>query len=484
MSDLSRLKSVVFIAIVSLFLTACGGTSTGVQAPPPTPPPVTPPPPPPPPAAQGINTINHIVFMFQENRSFDHYFGKLGDYRVKLGLPPEVDGIPPQGFTNPADACTGPNDVACGVVTSFHQTNACLENTSPSWNEHHVDYNRWNAKDPAAPALQNGFVKTAAGYSQANSHSDDLGTRAMGYYTEEELNYYYFMAATFATSDRWFSPAPARSPTNRDFGFGATSEGIAYGPSEWGGPTNLKSKHIFQLLDEAGITWKVYHVPQSSEPQAPDPATYFLSYSWSQDPAHQNGHWVLLDEYFNDLKNGTLPQVALVESASGLDEHPGEGNILRGQAHVASIINALMQSSSWKDSVFILTYDEMGGLFDHVPPISVPSPDGIKPFLAPGDIPGDFTRTGMRIPLMVVSPWVKKNYVSHTPMDFTAILKLIETRFKLPNLTARDAAQPDMTEFFDFSTGVAAYATAPKPPDPRDPASIKCSFVKPKDPQN
>jgi phospholipase C len=482
MSDLSRLKSVALISLVSFVLTACGGTGSGLQqgsSP-------TPPPAPPPPNTQGINSINHIVFMFQENRSFDQYFGKLNDYRAKLGLPQDVDGIPPAGFTNPADACTGPNDVACGVVTSFHQTDACVENTSPSWNEHHVDYNRWDTKNPSAPGLQNGFVKTAAGYSQKNSHSDDLGTRAMGYYTEEELNFYYFMAATFATSDRWFSPAPARSPSNRYFGFGATSEGIAYGPGEWGGPSNLKGKHIFQLLDEAGITWKVYHVPQSSAPGAPDPATYFLSYSWSQDPAHQNGHWVLLDEYFNDLKNGTLPQVALVESASGLDEHPGEGNLLRGQAHVANIMNALMQSSSWKDSVFILTYDEMGGLFDHVPPISVPSPDGIKPFLNPGDpstgtppdIPGDFTRTGMRIPLIVVSPWVKKNYVSHTPMDFTAILKFIETRFKLPNLTARDASQPDMTEFFDFT--IPAYATPPSPPAPRDPASIKCTFVKPK----
>jgi phospholipase C len=197
-----------------------------------------------------------------------------------------------------------------------------------------------------------------------------------------------------------------------------------------------------------------------------------------------------LDEYFNDLTNGTLPQVALVESASGLDEHPGEGNLLVGQKHVAGIINALMQSSAWPESVFILTYDEMGGLFDHVPPVSTMNPDGIKPFLNPGDpttgvppdVPGDFTRTGMRIPLIVISPWVKKNFVSHTPADFTAILKFIETKFKLPSLTPRDAAQPDMTEFLDFSTGTPAYGTPPAPPTPRDPGSIKCTFVKPKTP--
>jgi phospholipase C len=471
MSDLSRLKLkvVALVSLLSFALTACGGTGTGLQPGPATPPPA--PPPPPPPATQGINSINHIVFMFQENRTFDHYFGKMNDYRAKLGLSQEVDGIPPTGFTNPAYECTPQTLATCGVVTSFHQTDACVENTSPSWNEHHVDYNRWENKTPGHVSKQDGFVFTAAGYSRNNDMSDPEGIRGMGYYTDEELNWYYFMAATFATSDRWFSPAPARSPTNRYYGFAGTSEGIAYNADTQHPVTH---KTIFQMLDEAGITWKIYHVPPPTKAGDPIPAGYFLDYQWGQQ--HQAGHWVLLDEYFTDLKNGTLPQVALVESAAGLDEHPGEGNILVGQRHVANIVNALMGSTAWKDSVFILTYDEMGGLFDHVAPPATMNPDGIKPFLATGDIPGDFDRTGMRIPLIVISPWVKKNYVSHTAADFTAILKFIETRFKLPNLTLRDAAQMDMTEFFDFTA--PAYATPPQPPTPRDPSSIKCSFVK------
>lgn len=467
MSDLSRLKSIVLIATVSFVLTACGGTGTGLR-PGPAP---TPQPTPPPTNTQGINSINHIVFMFQENRSFDHYFGKLNDYRASLGLPQDVDGIPAAGFTNPSYDCTQSTQATCPVVTSFHQTDACVENTSPSWNEHHVDYNRWENKVAGAPSKQDGFVFTAGGYSRANDNSDPEGIRAMGYYTADELNYYYFMAATFATSDRWFSPAPSRSPTNRYYGFAGTSEGIAYNVDS---THTLSHKTIFQALDEAGITWKVYHLPSPTKAGDPIPASYFLDYPWQQQ--HQAGHWVLLDEYFTDLKNGTLPQVALVESAAGLDEHPGEGNILTGQKHVANIINALMTSSAWKDSAFILTYDEMGGLFDHVTPPATMNPDGIKPFLNTGDIPGDFDRTGMRIPLIVISPWVKKNYVSHTAADFTAILKFIETRFKLPNLTLRDTAQMDMTEFFDFTT--PAYATPPSPPAPRDPSSIKCSFVK------
>jgi phospholipase C len=105
----------------------------------------------------------------------------------------------------------------------------------------------------------------------------------------------------------------------------------------------------------------------------------------------------------------------------------------------------------------------------------VPNPDGIKPILdAENHIPGDFDRTGFRLPLIVVSPFVKPHYVSHVQTDFTAILKLIETRFGLPNLTLRDAGASDMTDFFDFSTPTGPLATAPKPPDPVPTNTLPC----------
>lgn len=142
----------------------------------------------------------------------------------------------------------------------------------------------------------------------------------------------------------------------------------------------------------------------------------------------------------------------------------------KGARYVSTLINGLMQSSSWKNSVFILTYDEAGGMYDHVAPQKTVSPDGIKPVdLHPGDVCTkgtgplcDFVYTGYRVPLIVVSPYTKKNYVSHTVADFTAILRFIETRFNLPALTKRDAAQMNMTEFFDF--GNATWITPPTPP--------------------
>ncbi len=143
-------------------------------------------------------------------------------------------------------------------------------------------------------------------------------------------------------------------------------------------------------------------------------------------------------------------------------------DIQAGAAWTAQIVNALMSSPSWKDSAFFWMFDEGGGAFDHMPPISVPSPDGIKPidFDVQKDCFGgscsifSFDITGFRVPNFIVSPFSKMNFVSHTPMDYTAVLKFVETRFGLAPLTNRDASMPDMTEFFDFTNG-GPWATPP-----------------------
>jgi phospholipase C len=215
-------------------------------------------------------------------------------------------------------------------------------------------------------------------------------------------------------------------------------------------------------LDSAGVSWKIYY---SDTLPSGQPATG-LSTFYNYYQQHLAQVVPVNPNYFNDLANGTLPQVAFIEhgSQTGRDEHPGGANVQVGAQYISSLINGLMSSSSWKDSVFILSYDEAGGLYDHVPALTnVPSPDGILPQdLQSSDIQGDFTRTGFRVPMIVVSPFTVKHLVSHTPMDYTAILKFIETRFGLPPLTARDGAMPDMTEFFDFVN--PPWMTPPTPP--------------------
>ncbi len=445
--------------------------------------------------AQGLNLLNHIVFLAQENRSFDHYFGALREYWAQNGYPDQpIDGLPqfnPGGQPpsipgcNPADpppdSCVfDPNN----LITSYHLITQCIENPSPSWNEGHVD---WDYYDQVGlyPATLNGFVKTAGGDARADQFYDVDGIRAMGYYDGGDLNYYYFMASNFATSDRWFNPAITRTHPNREYLIAATSQGYAYPVGTDSQDKNLlTAPTIFQELQAAGISWKIYVDPTNSNCSQPyDPhclltLSYVQFFQWGHTiPDLYPNNIAPISQYFTDLQNGTLPQVAQIEPATdaGFDEHPSvsdsEPNRIQvGANYVSSLINSLMTSSSWQTSAFILTFDEDGGLFDHVSPQPAVSPDGIKPVdLLPGDVCTqesgpicDFVYTGYRVPLIVVSPYTQKNYVSHTVADFTAILKLIETRFNLPALTKRDAAQMDMTEFFNFDDPV--WLTPPSPP--------------------
>ena len=230
------------------------------------------------------------------------------------------------------------------------------------------------------------------------------------------------------------------------------------------------------------------------------------SNSFCIDPAHI----APLSTYYSDIKNNTLPSFAFIEAGYGNnDEHPGSGqSILLGQAEVAAVVNAFMASTSWYDSVFFLSYDEGGGPYDHVPPVpghsndktdaslgTIPdigtiavNADTYKPCLPSGGTPtthcdltssepganssdaaavhGFAAQLGFRLPNIIISPFTRKHFVSHTPMDHTAVIKFVENRFigSSTHLTARDAAQPDLLEFFDF-TG-KPWATPPEPPTP------------------
>ena len=413
-----------------------------------------------------LQSIKHIIFMLQENRSFDEYFGKLNDYRIANGLPGDVDGLP-------ADA-SNPSADGRGAVPEFHMLSMCVENPSPYWPGAHTDFNL-NDPTSATPAMD-GFVVASARFAQSRGFYDKQGIRAMGYYDGRDLPYYYYMASAFATSDRWFSPVMAETPPNRLYLLAGTSVGHVY-PLPSGTP-GLTNKTIFQLLQENGISWKVYVTDPSPSAVAGSEMSMF-AFSFQH-----RANFVPVSQYFSDLANGTLPAVAMIDPGflSGRDEHPvgsdfgaPGGSPQAGAKYVASLINALMTSSSWNSSVFILTYDEYGGFYDHVPPQPTVSPDGILPSdLQPGDYCNsgngvstgggncDFTFTGYRVPLILVSPFARPHFVSHTPADYTAIDKLIETRFGLANLTRRDAAQMDMTEFFDFAD--EPWKTPPTPP--------------------
>jgi len=414
--------------------------------------------------------IKHIFFLLQENRSFDMYFGPLGAYRTSRLA---EFGVTDDQTINTFDPnVTLTNSKTGALIKPFHESTVCTENLSPAWDESHHDVSltggdtAWSSTVTFTDGSfgMAGFLDTTGSVPQ-NFDSD--GTRAMGYYNQQDLPYYYDLATFFATSDAWHSPILANTVPNRMYLMAASSFGHQYPDLDSNHP-KYTAKTIFRAMNEANVSWLYYYKD----------GIFLANFADFTDPNIQPKTFPVSD--LTDRLQGScsgnpcdpdqaLPQVIFIESASGtsgLDEHP-DANIQSGAVYVQSIISALMLSDAWKDSIFILSYDEGGGLYDHVPPFGVPPPDQFEPGNCPdsnngslgycvvGKLGGQFDLTGFRVPLIVISPFAKPHFVSHTPRDYTAILAFIEKTFNVPALTARDAywQEPsrDMTEFFDFS---------------------------------
>ena len=423
-------------------------------------------------SASGV--IKHIFFLLQENRSFDMYFGQLGPYQqtrlAQFGIPDTatINGFDPNvTLTNKGTGAT---------VKPFHALTECTENLSPAWDESHHDVtltggdDAWNTTTTftdSSFAMQ-GFLDTAGVSGSVHEQYDPNGARAMGYYNETDLPYYYDLATFFATSDSWHSPVLANTVPSRMYLIAGTSFGHRY-PDFSSNHPKYAAQTIFRAMNTANVSWLYYYTDgiflanflDFSDPKI-GPKTFPVSDLFARLGGTCSGIPCDPDK--------ALPEVIFIDSASGssgLDEHP-DRDIQKGAAYVQSIITALMQSDAWKDSVFILSYDEGGGVYDHVPPFMVPLPDQYGPGQCPdpnngssgyctvGKLGGTFNLTGFRVPLIVVSPYAKPHFVSHTPRDFTAILAFIEKTFNVPALTARDAywqdPSRDMSEFFDFTT--------------------------------
>jgi phospholipase C len=518
----------------------------------------------------GLQSINHVIFMLQENRSFDTYFGMLNPYRSANGWSVGADGntYNVDGIDDKLSKISNSNDEGMNFPL-FKFTSTCIDDETSSWLESYGDVSRYDFS-PKRTIAMDGFVHTAENYGKncaasngtrcSGQFTETTGQRSMGYYDQGFLNYYYYMASQFALSDRWFSPVSSKSIPNRLGTFtGGTTQGLVFDPGNDDHLSQLNVNNIFQELDGVqGVSWKIYYtVTQGScldpddcigGPSAQYPATDFSYLSYSYKYLYENpsgaacnagtqpssvvgdttnsfcidpNHIAPLSSYYSDLASNKLPNFAFIEAGYGVnDEHPGSGqSILSGQQEAATVINSLMTSPSWSSSVFFLSYDEGGGPYDHVPPVpghsndytdaqvgsmsvsNIPdistiavNADSYKPCtpsggtptlhcdLAPSDpgtsptdaaaIQGFAAQLGFRVPNLVVSPFTRKHYVNHIPMDHTAILKFVENRFigSSAHLTARDAAQPDLLDFFDFNA--VPWATPPTPPAPVTPSSL------------
>jgi phospholipase C len=481
-----------------------------------------------------LNNVKHIIIVMQENHSYDNYFGVLGyvpnspyhNTKKHRGCAP-TDATCVDGLKCKVPAKTGvltcsnknPSNFS-GTVRSFHEPRFCTgPDLDHSWIGSHGEGNFKRVNDMLHSSPNNGFVKVNA--ETEDGQAFDHNT--MGYYDDNDLPFYYDIAKNFAISDRYFCAVIGQTFPNRSYlvagtSFGHLTTSEVFPPA--GGYKPITGT-IYDRLDAAGVSWIDYYTD--------------LPYSLVFQAATLGPHQKNISTFAANAAAGTLPAVAFVDAAILVDqplngsnyetdEHP-PANIRAGQYVVSQVMTALRNSPSWNDSIVFLTYDEHGGYYDHVMPAAAnqggaDTPDGIQPgqcadasnppsseqpgggvqcnhsatvdapgicpsFSPTGTYPAEcssFDQLGFRVPLVAVSPFSKPHYVSHVVNSHTSFLALIEKRWGLQPLTARDANANDFEDMFDFdnspslSMPLAVAAPLPRQPPAVVPGDPGCPF--------
>jgi len=373
------------------------------------------------------NPIKHVIVVMQENRTFDHYFGTY----------PGANGLP-IGARVPADL--------------FDSGSGCLE---PRPSTRYVEPYHLETRRTPDPPHDERISRAAYNCGMINGllYAHDLrrfnGTIAMGYYDHREIPYYWNLAEFYVLADNFYSSVLGGSFANHLYVYAGTDDsttGEEYGSIPVGG---MELRIIFDLLEENGITWKNYvnnydpNANYTSEAHRLGLARGSAQLFWTPPlgiPRYVFNQTLYtkiqdLSQYFLDVNSDSFPSVVYITPSFQSEHAPGD--ISQGQLFVVSLINSLMTSRHWWDSVLILTYDDWGGWYDHVAPPQVDE-DGY----------------GFRVPTLIVSPYAREGYIDHTVYDFTSILAMIETLFDLPPLIpgGRDDNANNMFEAFDFAS--------------------------------
>ncbi len=366
--------------------------------------------------------IEHIVVLMKENHTFDNYFGMLGRGD---GFTLDADGRPVN--SNP--------DAAGRPVTVHHLTSPWQpwHGLDQHWNASHLQWNH---------GANDGFVRTT------NS------PLPMGYWTADDLPFYYGLARTFPIGDRYFASCLAQTFPNRRFLQAGTASGLVAtrlpNPFEPNPPTGT----VWDDLDQHHISWVNYFV------ELPEIGLY--PRVWIDHPSNARP----MVEFYQDCRAGRLPAISLVTPDLFVISEGETQDVQAGEAFTASVVDAVLHSPAWPRTMLIVVYDEGGGYYDHVPPPAAVAPDDVPPAIhVPPDQPGDYDRLGFRVPCIVVAPFAKAGHVSHVVYDHTSILKTIQHKWNLPPLARRDAAAADLLDFLDL-TGPPAFLQPPPLPPP------------------
>ena len=379
----------------------------------------------------GLEKIQHFVFIMQENRSFDSYFGTY----------PGADGIP-QGVTVP-DPLGGP------PVAPYHDTSTVNRGGPHGWDNSAADIDGGKMDGFLAQSYQ---AKAASGGSGVTNPTSAVGTNykdVMGYHDYNEIPNYWNYAHLYVLQDRLFESVSSYSLPAHLYMLAAQSGGYV-DPKTQPKPTSYDFPEITELLGSGKITWNYYvtsgsipdteddHIVGTIPQQQQDPHTYTL---WNPLPAFpkvagdpaQNSRLVSTAQFYTDAAAGTLPQVSWVIPSGAVSEHPPAG-VREGMAYVTGLIDSIMQGPDWNTTAIFLAWDDWGGFYDHVVPPKV-----------------DQYGYGLRVPGLVISPYARQGYVDHNTYSFESWLKIVEERFGVKSLTARDANAKDMLADFDFT---------------------------------
>ncbi|ORX45122.1 phosphoesterase [Hesseltinella vesiculosa] len=400
-------------------------------------------------SADWKSKIKNVVVLVQENRSFDTFAGGFTYNK-------EINGLAHHKYCNPSNITdTKSQQVCANQLDAAHN----VAGDDPNHSMSGVNVQLFGTADPSESAIKSGkLAASMQGFvtEQESSYKTNNLTRAsevINYYTEKHIPVFASMARNFVLFDRWFCDVSGPTNPNRAYVTSGTSYGHGRNDNlfNYGG---LPQKSIFQQLSEKNITWINYSNSTNSDtgyivPPAPAGVTGFnpdaLFYKWTVESGAAKTNVKPFKQFLVDAAAGTLPAFSYInpECCSYDSFHP-PSPIETGEQFIKTVYESVRNSPQWNETLFILTFDEHGGFGDHVPPpVNVPAGDNLT-YTEKGHT-FDFTRLGVRIPVVLMSPWLPKNHVEHKGTNNggeysnASILGFLAKLWDLENLTPRTA---------------------------------------------
>jgi len=450
--------------------------------------------------------IAHIVVLMMENHSYDNYLGMLQGRGE--GFPLGPDGQPE---VSNLDADGAP-------VRAYHLPSTIQRPKLPSqsWHATHL---QWGGGKCDGFVTSSQTVLSEAGPGGLDFGADSAAEAAvtgMGYWSEGDLPFYYGLAKTFPLADHWFSSCLGPTFPNRRFLIAGTAHGLI-DDSPYDLLDYPPAGTIFDMLTRHGISWanyrpvaedrsRVRHYAHhkrkmvrrrllslgravGSVTQGVQKDLQFTADVFPLGIGRYMQHVRSTGQFFADADNGTLPAFSLIDPDFDAYSEENPQDIRKGESFAAEVINRVMHGKGWPNTLLIWVYDEHGGYHDHVsPPAAVPpddvegrslvgSPTRLQALLRPlfpGVVeneenltkgPHSYDRYGFRVPAVIVSPYARPEYVCSEVLDHTSVLKLVEQKWNLPALTARDAAASSPLDALDLA-GPPAFLDPPALPEP------------------